>query len=210
MDALELAGQILKDRGIPRPAREKLSDLLVFLGGHPLSIQLVVPHLRTNTPDKLIAEFDALYPASPRARARNATRACASASIFRCGVWAKRRAKCCPIWPCFRVVQWKRRSCLITGFKPCQWRRLRDELARAALLTIDQGAAIGRNTDEGNFSGYYVRFHPTLLPYLTPQLTPANAAPSWKHAMRKRITIGCVRLSVRQPESPPHPRHRHA
>ena len=62
LDALELAGQILKDRGIPRPAREKLSDLLVFLGGHPLSIQLVVPHLRNNTPEKLIAEFDALLP----------------------------------------------------------------------------------------------------------------------------------------------------
>ena len=46
LDALELAGQILKDRGIPRPPREKLAELLDFLGCHPLSIQLVVPHLR--------------------------------------------------------------------------------------------------------------------------------------------------------------------
>ena len=60
LDALELAGQILKDRGIARPPREKLAELLDFLGCHPLSIQLVVPHLRNNTPEKLIAEFDEL------------------------------------------------------------------------------------------------------------------------------------------------------
>ena len=38
--------------------------LLDFLGGHPLSIQLVVPHLHNNTPEKLIAEFGAVVEAS--------------------------------------------------------------------------------------------------------------------------------------------------
>ncbi len=61
-DALDLAAQILKDNGIARPPREGLADLLIQLGGHPLSIQLVVPHLRAYSPDKLIAEFDALLP----------------------------------------------------------------------------------------------------------------------------------------------------
>ncbi len=61
-DALDLAAQILKDNGIARPPREGLADLLIQLGGHPLSIQLVVPHLREYTPEKLIAEFDALLP----------------------------------------------------------------------------------------------------------------------------------------------------
>ncbi len=35
---------------------------------------------------------------------------------------------------------------------------------------------MGNHTDEGDFSGYYVRFHPTLLPYLEPQLAPARRA----------------------------------
>src|SRR5262249_11493081 len=45
-DALELAGTILEDNGLPRPPREQLLRLLDFLGGHPLSLQLVLPHLR--------------------------------------------------------------------------------------------------------------------------------------------------------------------
>ena len=36
--------------------------------------------------------------------------------------------------------------------------------------------ALASSTDEGDFSGYYVRFHPTLLPYLAPQLAPARRA----------------------------------
>ena len=53
---------------------------------------------------------------------------------------------------------------------------MRDELARAALLSIDQGAVVSTDTDEGEYRGYYVRFHPTLLPYLAPQLAPARRA----------------------------------
>ena len=72
-DALDLTAQILKAHGIPRPPREKLAELLDFLGGHPLSIQLVVPHLREHTPEELIAEFDALLPGftSGAGKARN-------------------------------------------------------------------------------------------------------------------------------------------
>jgi len=44
-DALELAAQILADNNIARPPREGLIDLMKFLGGHPLSLQLVLPRL---------------------------------------------------------------------------------------------------------------------------------------------------------------------
>ena len=73
-DALELAGQILADRGIERPARPSLEELIGFLGGHPLSLQLVLPHLADDEVKAkakaengdvvrvLIEEFDALLP----------------------------------------------------------------------------------------------------------------------------------------------------
>ena len=64
----------------------------------------------------------------------------------------------------------------ITGWKIATWRQVRDELARAGLLTIDQAVSLDIKTDEGDFHGHYVRFHPTLLPHLAPQLLPARRA----------------------------------
>jgi tetratricopeptide (TPR) repeat protein len=176
LDALELAGQILKDRGIPRPAREKLSDLLVFLGGHPLSIQLVVPHLRNNTPEKLIAEFDALLPGFTTGAGKERNQSLQVSLDFSLRRLGDETRQVLPDLAVFQGGAMEAFIVNITGFKIAQWRQVRDELARAALLTIDQGATIGIKTDEGNFSGYYVRFHPTLLPYLAPQLTPARRA----------------------------------
>ena len=188
LDALELAGQILKNRGIPRPPRDKLSDLLVFLGGHPLSIQLVVSHLRNNTPEKLIAEFDELLPGftSGKGKERNESlRVSLDFSLRRLGTETQ---KVLPDLAVFQGGAMEAQILIVTEFKPSTWRPIRDELVRAALLSIDQGAGLNLNkTDEGLFNGYYVRFHPTLLPYLTRNSRP-SAAPSWKHAMRRRIT----------------------
>ena len=65
-EALELAGQILADRSIDRPARPALEELIGFLGGHPLSLQLVLPHLADPSVHGdvaiLIAEFETLLP----------------------------------------------------------------------------------------------------------------------------------------------------
>ncbi|MCP4702193.1 MAG: CHAT domain-containing protein, partial [Gammaproteobacteria bacterium] len=47
-EALELAGSVLDSRGLPRPPRAGLKKLLEYLGGHPLSILLVLPHLQAH------------------------------------------------------------------------------------------------------------------------------------------------------------------
>jgi tetratricopeptide (TPR) repeat protein len=55
LDAAELAAQILQMVGVER---SKLSGeylkLLSLLGGHPLSLRVVLPHLKTQTPEHLI------------------------------------------------------------------------------------------------------------------------------------------------------------
>jgi tetratricopeptide (TPR) repeat protein len=176
LDALDLAGQILKDRGIPRPPREKLSDLLEFLGCHPLSIQLVVPHLRNNTPEKLIAEFDELLPGFTTGKGKERNESLRVSLDFSLRRLGEETRKVLPDLAVFQGGAMEAQILIVTEFKPSTWRPIRDELARAALLSIDQGAGLTLTTDEGKYAGYYVRFHPTLLPYLEPQLMPARRA----------------------------------
>lgn len=175
-DALALTGQILKDNSIDRPPRDGLIQLLGFLGNHPLSIQLVVPQLRTYTPDKLITEFDALLPGFTTGAGQERNESLRVSLDFSLRRLGEDTRQLLPDLAVFQHGGMEAQVLKVTQWKPSQWRLIRDELARAALLTIDQGAAIGRKTEEGPFSGYYVRFHPTLLPYLATRLTPARRA----------------------------------
>ena len=63
-DSLWLLSQILKRDGIPlsdpRFSRERLDPLLDDLADHPLSLELVGPHLRTLTPEAVRADFGKL------------------------------------------------------------------------------------------------------------------------------------------------------
>jgi len=71
-EALELASSVLDARNLPRPSREGLEDLLGFLGGHPLAILLVVPHLAEydNDVSQVMARFEALYPGFTEGKAK--------------------------------------------------------------------------------------------------------------------------------------------
>ncbi|HLF27144.1 MAG TPA: tetratricopeptide repeat protein [Anaerolineae bacterium] len=167
LDALDLAAQILKDRGIPRPRREKLADLLDFLGGHPLSINLVAPHLRDHTPEQLIAEFDALLPGftTGKGKERNESlRVSLDFSLRRLGDETRN------LLPALAVFQGRAMEddlLEITGFPPEAWAAARAELTRAGLATIEQLP---------NVQFPYIHFHPTLLPHLAAQLTPERRA----------------------------------
>ena len=63
-DSLWLLASILRRDGLtladPRLSRDKLDPLLRDLADHPLSLELVGPHLRTNTPEEIRADFGQL------------------------------------------------------------------------------------------------------------------------------------------------------
>ncbi len=71
VDALALAGAILDDRSIDRAnvPRQDLVDLMARLGGHPLSLNLVLPQLATYTPAQLSARFEELLPGFTQGKA---------------------------------------------------------------------------------------------------------------------------------------------
>jgi hypothetical protein len=59
-DALDLAAAVLGDHGIDhtKVKRDELQELMERLGGHPLSLYLVLPHLGQFTPAELSARFE--------------------------------------------------------------------------------------------------------------------------------------------------------
>jgi len=63
-DALTLAAMILETHGLDRSQvnRQDLLDLMERLGGHPLSLNLVLPQLRKHTAAELSARFEELLP----------------------------------------------------------------------------------------------------------------------------------------------------
>jgi hypothetical protein len=69
-DALELAASILGAYDLPRPPRVPLEELLTFLKGHPLSLQLALPQLRDHSAEQLVAEYQTLLPQMKKGAAK--------------------------------------------------------------------------------------------------------------------------------------------
>ena len=169
LDALELAATILEDRGLPRPPRESLSRLLDFLGGHPLSIQLVLPHLHeTPNVETLIAEFDELLPGFTQGEGKRRDQSLEVSlrfSLRRLGAEAQ------AILPRLAVFQGgaiEHKLLEITQIDKTLWAKLKPELARAALIRLE---------DIPGITVPYIHFHPTLVPYLRKLISASGDAP---------------------------------
>jgi hypothetical protein len=169
IDALELAGSILENTGIVPPPRDELLRLLDFLGGHPLSLHLVVPQLRDYTPAQLIAEFDKLLPNFSKGAGKTkdeSLRISPELSLNRLDAATRARLPQLAVFQggAFEPMIWN-----ITDFTEEEWARVRPQLACAALIRIEQLAGV-------NYP--YIHFHPTLAPYLasTPTLTLPRSA----------------------------------
>ena len=176
-EALELAGQILEDRSIPRPGRASLQELLSALGGHPLSLQLVLPHLADpairGDVAALIAEFEALLPGFVEGQAaeRNTSlKVSLDFSLRRLG--AETRA----LLPSLGVFQGGAMEFMISGaagqsvlpeMDEALWRAVRAELSQTSLLTAEDIPGVNHP---------FIKFHPTLAPYLAAQLEPEQRA----------------------------------
>jgi len=135
----------------------------------------VVPHLKDYTPEKLVDEFDQLLPGftSGAGKERNESlRVSLDFSLRRLG---KETQKLLPDLAVFQGGAMEVQILKVIGFSAQVWRQVRDELARAGLLTIDQSVNLNIQTNDGKYVGYHVHFHPTLVPHLAPQLPAASS-----------------------------------
>jgi tetratricopeptide (TPR) repeat protein len=162
-DALALAAAVLDDHGIEREGieREALIALMDRLGGHPLSLYLVLPHLREHTPAELSAQFEALLPGftAGAAVARNESlQVSLDFSLRRLGDETR---VALPGLAVFQGAAFEDGLLEITEIDADLWPAARAELEAAALVSVESIPGV---------TPPFLRFHPTLLPYLAAHL----------------------------------------
>jgi len=162
-DALALAAAVLDDHAIDRAAvdRGELVDLMAHLGGHPLSLYLVLPHLRDYTPAELTARFEELLPGFKTGAAQERNESLAVSLEFSLRRLGDDTRAALPALAVFQGGAMEDDLLAITGIDPDLWQAARAELEQAALVTAESLPGV---------TPPFLRFHPTLVPYLAPQL----------------------------------------
>jgi tetratricopeptide (TPR) repeat protein len=168
-DALDLAAATLNDYGIDRAAirRQDLEELIDHLGGHPLSLYLILPQLRYFAPKEIIARLAELLPGftTGAAKARNESlQVSLDYSLTRLG---EQTRAALPNLAVFQGGAMEHLILAITQIDENLWKTARAELEQAALISAESLRGI-------KFP--FLCFHPTLAPYLATQLPAARRA----------------------------------
>lgn len=165
-DALQLAAAVLDDHGIPREAisRRELLDLVDRLGGHPLSLNLVLPHLGEYAPAALIAEFDTLLADFKQGEGEQRNDSLAVSLEFSLRRLGDATRAALPALAVFQGGALETFLLRITEIDADIWQAARAELEGAALISAEPLPGV---------TVPFLRFHPTLAPYLA-TLLPAE------------------------------------
>ncbi|WP_420629084.1 tetratricopeptide repeat protein [Candidatus Leptofilum sp.] len=157
-DSLYLLAAILDQKSIDVTAsaydRDEMADLLAKLDDHPLSIELVAPHLRQLTPAQIVADYDQLLPQFSDDDAYEGRNRSLLASL----AFSQRRLSeaAQQVWPYLGWFDGGAFEASILAFAeiaPETWAAVRAELVETALIRVEE--LDGFNTP-------YLRFHPTL------------------------------------------------
>jgi len=148
---LERDGGTLSD---PRLSRDNLEPLLHDLADHPLSLELVGPHLRRLTPEQIRADFGKLVETMKQDsdEGRN-TSLLASLEFSRRHLSAAARAAL-PWLGLFRGGVFENNFLNMSQIEPAAWEAIRTELQGIALLRTEDDIQIADRP--------FLRFHPTL------------------------------------------------
>jgi len=168
-DALALAAAVLDDHGIDRAAvdRQELVDLMAHLGGHPLSLYLVLPHLREYTPAELTARFEELLPGFTAGAAVERNESLTISLEFSLRRLGDETRAALPDLAVFQGGCLEPTLLEITEMDAELWQTARAELEQAALVAVESVPGV---------IPPFLRFHPTLVPYLAARLPAARRA----------------------------------
>jgi tetratricopeptide (TPR) repeat protein len=168
-DALALAAAVLDDYGIDRAAIDRglLEALIDHLGGHPLSLNLVLPHLRQYGPAELAARFEALLPGFTSGAAVKRNESLEVSLAFSLGRLGDETRAALPALAVFQGGCLESELLEITEIEPGLWAAARAEMEAAALVVVEAVPGV---------TPPFLRFHPTLLPYLARDLPTERRA----------------------------------
>jgi hypothetical protein len=158
-DSLWLLHRILERDGLtlsdPRFAKDQLDPLLRDLADHPLSLELVGPHLRTLAPDAIRADFGALLTRFQNEGADQGRNRSLLASLEFSRRHLSPAARTALPWlGLFSCGVFEVNLLDISQIEPVAWQTIRAELQGIALLGAEDDLLIGKRP--------FLRFHPTL------------------------------------------------
>jgi tetratricopeptide (TPR) repeat protein len=178
-DGLSLALRVCEQHGIEWRVleREKVAELLVLMGNHPLSIELVTPHLKRMVIDDVLTGYAELLrqeQARAEAEAKVAGREVErNESLLASLAFSTRRlsaeAQAALPWLAwfsggvFEVV-----LLAFSQIDPAAWEAIRGELEGTALVSCEYEWQMGDRP--------YLRFHPTLPYAARPEEVPGDPA----------------------------------
>lgn len=189
-DSLWLLHRILEKDGAslsdPRLTKEKLEPLLHDLADHPLSLELVGPHLRTLTPEQIRADFGKLVATMRQEsdQGRN-TSLLVSLEFSRRHLSDAARAAL-PWLGLFSGGVFEGNFLGVSQINPETWEANRAELVGIALLRTEDDIQIADRP--------FLRFHPTLA------IASADASLAEKPETRERLlqVYGVLRQTLDQ------------
>jgi tetratricopeptide (TPR) repeat protein len=172
-DALALLARVMETHGVDlddeRVSREELEKLLDALADHPLSIELVGPHLEDLAPETIVRDFHELLDRFQREenerekkekqgkRARNAS---LLASLeFSTNRLSEDAQEALPWLGLFRGGVFEDNLLDVSEMEPEAWDKARGELEATALVRVESDVTFGPSEGEKR---PYLRFHPTL------------------------------------------------
>lgn len=163
-DSLWLLAEILQKHDLklsdPRLTRDKLDPLLRDLADHPLSLELVGPHLKTLTPEAIRADFVTLLtkfqqeaPLGPDGKPGRNSSLLASLEFSRRHL-SQAAQDALPWLGLFSGGVFEDNLLDVSQIKPEAWEPIRRELQSIALVRPEDEITIGDRP--------FLRFHPTL------------------------------------------------
>ena len=156
-DALELAASILEAYSLPRPPRVPLENLLTFLKGHPLSLQLALPQLRDYSAEQLVEQYQSILPQmkkSEKQERNESLEVSLKFSLDRLGAEVLKQLARLSV---FEDGAWEPLLLNVTEIPEDEWNKLKPQLTSTALIRLE---------DIPNLKVPFVHFHPTLVPYI--------------------------------------------
>jgi hypothetical protein len=168
-DAYVLASCLLNDLGIDRAQvlYSDLRDLLAQLDYHPLAMHLVLPTLRDLSLTQIRSDFTTLLPRFADETETGRNRSLLASLDYSLQRLSEERRELVSRLALFEGGVMESALLAITQAPEDEWIKLRLELERTALLTVEQ-------THPAN--GHpFLHLHPVLVPYLRSQLAIDDA-----------------------------------
>ncbi len=154
-DALSLLYKVMQMAGARKTyERDALVDLLKAVEMHPLSIELVGPHLKNMGPDEIVRDFQKLldgFKGEAEVERNRSLKASIGFSLMRLSPGAREAVRWLGLFRggVFEVVLLE-----VSQMDPAAWETVRGELQATALVGVEREIELGGKP--------YLRFHPTL------------------------------------------------